>query len=213
MLRLYGYFRSGTSHRVRIALALKGLSYDYIPVDLLHDQHLAADFYRVNPQQLVPALEHDGRVYTQSMTIIDYLEEAFPHPALYPTDPLARSHVKACAQLIACDIHPLNNRRVLMYLRKELKQLEESVEIWTRHWITEGFRALTELLLRAESNGQFCIGDSPSVADICLIPQVESARRFGVDLQAFPLIQAIDAHCRSIEAFALAAPSRQIDAR
>jgi maleylpyruvate isomerase len=198
---------------VRIALGLKGLAYEYVPVNLQLEEHRQAEFGRLNPQKLVPALEFEGQIYTQSLTIIDFLEMRFPEPPLYPTDAAARLQVEACAQLIACDIHPINNRRILMYLRQQLGQPEEAVQVWTRHWIIEGFQALTELLERAGSQGRYCIGNYPTVADICLIPQVESARRFGVDLALFPLIQSIDQHCSQIEAFAAAAPSRQIDAK
>lgn len=211
-MKLYGFFRSGTSHRLRIALNLKGLTPDYIPVDLRVDEQAQAAFKAINPQGLVPALDVDGQVLIQSPAILEWLEETYPTPALLPKDPLARAHVRALAAMVGCDVHPINNRRILVYLRQKFGADETAVNAWCGHWITAGFDAIEALLAQDRTRGDFCFGGAPSMADIYLIPQVESARRFGVDLSAWPLISAVDAACARLPAFAKAVPSAQPDA-
>jgi maleylpyruvate isomerase len=211
-MKLYSFFRSGSSHRLRIALRLKGLDVDYLPVDLRTGQHLEAQFKAINPQGLVPALEHDGKVLTQSPAIIEWLEERYPTPALLPANPEDRAHVRAMAAIVGCDIHPINNRRILEYLRKQLGFDEAAVKAWCATWISAGFDALEVLLAADTMRGNFCFGQAPSVADVYLVPQVESARRFDIDLAKWPHIRAVDSACATLDAFRLAAPSAQPDA-
>ena len=212
MLTLYNYFRSGTSHRVRIALNLKGLDYEYVAVHLAREEHLGAAFKAINPQGLVPVLVDGDSVLTQSPAIIEWLEERYPKPALLPADPLDRARVRAMAALVGCDIHPINNRRVLEYLRKTLACDEAAVLAWCATWINTGFAALETLLAQDTRRGSFCFGHTPTLADVYLIAQVESARRFKVDLNPYPHIVAIDRACASLVAFARAAPAVQADA-
>lgn len=211
-MKLYSFFRSGTSHRLRIALNLKGLSADYIPVDLRVDEHSGAAFKAVNPQGLVPALDVDSQLLTQSPAIIEWLEETHPTPALLPQGAAARARVRALAALIGCDVHPINNRRILMQLRQQFGADEAAVNAWCATWITAGFDAFEALLAQDSERGDFCFGGAPTLADAYLVPQVESARRFGVDMAAWPLISAIDAACAQLPAFAQAAPMAQPDA-
>lgn len=211
-MKLYNFFRSGTSHRLRIALRLKGLETEYVPVDLRTEQHLGAEFRALNPQGLVPALVHDGKVMIQSPAIIEWLEERFPEPALLPADPDERAHVRAMAAIIGCDIHPVNNRRILEYLRRRLGCDDAEVNAWCATWISAGFDALEALLAADRKRGNFCFGQTPTIADVNLVPQVESARRFKVDLAPWPHIRAVDAACTALEAFRLAAPAMQPDA-
>ena len=218
MMQLYNFFRSGTSHRLRIALNLKGIAYDYVAIDLRTEEHLGAAFKALNPQGLVPALVVDDPVaddliLLQSPAIIEWLEERYPAPALLPVDPQQRARVRALAALIACDIHPLNNRRLLEYLRKTLGCDEVAVQAWCATWIIAGFEAFEALLSADPQRGAFCFGDTPTLADAYLIPQVESARRFHIDLAPFPRIVAIDQACAELDAFRRAAPAAQIDAR
>lgn len=212
MMQLYNFFRSGTSHRLRIALNLKGLDYDYVPVDLRTEEHLGAAFKTLNPQGLVPALVDDGQVLTQSPVIIEWLEERYPTPPLLPADPENRARVRAMAAIVGCDIHPVNNRRILEYLRKTLGCDEAAVLAWCGNWIHAGFDALETLLAADRHRGNFCFGDSPTLADVYLVPQVESARRFNVDLTPYPNIVAVDKACGELEAFRRAVPSLQPDA-
>jgi maleylpyruvate isomerase len=211
-MKLYSFFRSGSSHRLRIALRLKGLDVDYLPVDLRTEEHLGAGFKAINPQGLVPALEHDGKVLIQSPAIIEWLEERYPTPALLPANSDDRAHVRAMAAIVGCDIHPINNRRVLEYLRKQLGCDEAAVNAWCATWINAGFDALEALLAADTMRGDFCFGQAPSIADVYLVPQVESARRFQIDLAQWPRIRAVDDACATLEAFRLAAPSAQPDA-
>lgn len=211
-MKLYNFFRSGSSHRLRIALNLKGLQTQYVPVDLRTGQHLKDDFKAINPQMLVPALEADGQVLIQSPAIIEWLEEKYPAPALLPSDLGERAHVRALAAIVACDIHPINNRRILEYLRKRLGADEAAVNHWCVTWITAGFDAYEALLAADTKRGRFSFGDAPTLADVYLIPQVESARRFKVDLTPYPLIRGVDEACGFLDAFARAAPGRQVDA-
>ena len=211
-MKLYNFFRSATSHRLRIALNLKGLTADYIPVDLRVEAHLKEAFRSINPQGLVPALDTGEQVLIQSPAIIEWLEETHPTPALLPADAAARAHVRALAAIVGCDIHPINNRRILEALRKQFGASEADIDAWCSTWISHGFDAL-EAMLKADSNRSiFCFGNSPSLADVYLIPQVESARRFKVDLTRWPLISAVDAACAQLDAFRLAAPALQPDA-
>lgn len=211
-MKLYNFFRSGTSHRLRIALNLKGLPTTYVPVDLRTEQHLKDEFKAINPQGLVPALEVDGQVLIQSPAIIEWLEETHPTPALLPAGAAERARVRALAAIVGCDIHPINNRRILEYLRKELGANDDAVNAWCGTWITAGFDAYEALLAADTQRGEFSFGHTPTLADVYLIPQVESARRFKVDLSRWPLISAIDAACAKLDAFRLAAPSQQPDA-
>lgn len=207
---LFGYAVSSASYRVRIALELKGIPVQTVVKQLRRGEHRHRDFLRLNPQGLVPALElDDGEVLTQSLAIIEYLDEMHPHPPLLPDTPLGRARVRSMSQLIACDIHPLDNLRVLQYLEGPLGQSQSARDAWYRHWIETGFTALEEMLGRDGSRGRFCFGESPTLADVCLVPQVFNARRFSVDLAPFPRITAIDAACRELAQFAAAAPDRQ----
>lgn len=211
-MKLYNFFRSGTSHRLRIALNLKGLQTTYVPVDLRTEQHLQDEFKAINPQGLVPALEVDGQVLIQSPAIIEWLEETHPTPALLPAGAAERARVRALAAIVGCDIHPINNRRILEYLRKELGANDDAVNAWCGTWITAGFDAYEALLAADTQRGEFSFGHTPTLADVYLIPQVESARRFKVDLSRWPLISAVDAACAKLDAFRLAAPGLQPDA-
>jgi len=211
-MKLYSFFRSGTSHRLRIALNLKGLSPEYIAVDLRTEEHLKEAFKSLNPQGLVPALVHDDTVLIQSPAIIEWLEERYPTPALLPQDADQRAHVRALAAVVGCDIHPLNNRRVLEYVRHQFKADEAAINAWCATWICAGFDALEALLTADTQRGRFCFGDSPTLADVYLVPQVESARRFKVDLTQWPLIAAVEDTCMQLDAFKKAAPMQQPDA-
>jgi maleylpyruvate isomerase len=212
-MKLYNFFRSGTSHRLRIALNLKGLATEYVAVDLRTEQHLKAEFKAINPQQLVPALLlDDAQVLIQSPAIIEWLEETHPTPALLPPDALGRARVRALAAIIGCDVHPINNRRILETLRHQFKADEATINAWCANWIGAGFDAYEALLSADPQRGNFSFGDAPTLADVYLIPQVESARRFKVDLNRWPLIAAIDRTCAGLAAFQNAAPSMQVDA-
>ncbi|MBD7948278.1 maleylacetoacetate isomerase [Psychrobacter communis] len=212
MMTLYGYFRSSTSYRTRIAMNLKGLDYDYIAVNLAQDEQLKSEFLALNPQGLVPVLQADDLLLFQSPAILEWLEEVYPKNPLLPKDAAGRMQVRALSAMIGCDIHPLNNRRVLQYLRNELSVDEAEVIKWCNRWISEGFAALEKRLVADKTRGKFCYGDSPTSADCYLIPQVSSARRFEVDLNPYPNIVQIDAHCRTLKAFADADPMQQPDA-
>lgn len=214
MLRLYDYFRSSAAYRVRIALNLKGLDYEHVGVHLVKDggRHLAPDYARLNPQRLVPALDDDDLFLTQSLAILEYLEEVRPKPPLLPEDPPGRARVRALALAVACEIHPLNNLRVLKYLTGPLGLDEAAKTTWYRHWITEGFAAIEVRLAREPSTGRFCHGDRPGLADACLVPQVFNARRFEVDLTPYPTIRRIDQACQALPAFERAHPENQPDA-
>ena len=212
-MQLYNFYRSGTSHRLRIALNLKGLDFDYVAIHLGKDEHHSAAFKALNPQGLVPALVlDDGLVLTQSPAIIEWLEERHPTPALLPVLPQDRARVRALAALVGCDIHPLNNRRVLEYLRHQLGCEDAAVNAWCATWITAGFEALENLLAADTRRGDYCFGNTPTLADVYLVPQVESARRFKVDLSPYPHICAIDEACGRLPAFQMATPGVQLDA-
>ncbi len=210
-VKLYSYFRSSAAFRARIALNLKGLDYETLPVHLTKDggHQFSREFRAVNPQKRVPALElSGGDVLLQSLAIIDYLDEVHPEPPLVPADALARAHVRAVAQIIACDIHPLNNTSVLNYLRHRMGQDKAAVQAWYEHWILEGFEAVEALI----KPGPYAFGSHVTVADICIVPQVANARRLNVPLEGFPKIVAVDAACLKLKAFDHARPENQPDA-
>jgi maleylpyruvate isomerase len=211
-VKLHGFFRSGSSHRVRIALNLKGLSYEYIALNLRSEEHLSAQYKALNPQGLVPTLQADGEVLIQSPAILEWLEECYPAPALLPADSSSRARVRALAAIVGCDIHPVNNRRILEYLRGSLRCDEAGVAVWCATWITAGFDAIEVLLAADRGRGDYCVGSAPTLADVYLIPQVESARRFKVDVSRWPCIGGVDAVCSQLDAFRLAAPAVQPDA-
>jgi maleylpyruvate isomerase len=212
-MKLYTFFRSGTSHRLRIALNLKGIDYRQVAVDLRREEHLTADYKAINPQQLVPAVEvDDSRILTQSPAIIEWLDERYPEPALLPADADSRARVRALAAVVGCDIHPVNNRRILEALRQRFGADEVAVNEWCATWIAAGFDAFEALVESYGRTGPYAFGERPTLADIYLVPQVESARRFNVDVARWPRIAAVDTACAALEAFSTAAPARQPDA-
>jgi maleylacetoacetate isomerase len=210
-MRLYSFFLSSAAFRVRIALNLKGVDYETVPVNLARGEHREADFLATNPQATVPVIDDDGTILWQSLAIIDYLDARFPLPRLIPAEPVARARVQALAQLIVCEMHPLNNLRVRNYLRDELKLDKAQASRWYKHWIAEGFASL-EALVRRFSGGAYCYGDAVSVADVCLVPQIYNARRFDTDLAPYPTLVRIADRLRGEPAFARAAPEEQPDA-
>jgi maleylpyruvate isomerase len=211
-MKLYSFFRSGTSHRLRIALNLKGVATDYVAVDLRVDEQQGEAFKSVNPQQMVPALDTGRQVLIQSPAIIEWLEEKHPTPALLPAGADDRAHVRALAAMVGCDIHPLNNRRVLQTLRQQFGAKEDAINAWCASWISSGFDAYEALIAADSRRGRFSFGDTPTLADVYLVPQVESARRFNVDLTKWPHIMAVEKACMELEAFQKAAPGQQPDA-
>lgn len=214
MPTLYSYYRSSAAYRVRIALNLKNIAYEIVPVHLARDggEHLKPAYRAINPTSTIPALRLDtGEVLTQSMAIIEYLDEVHPAPPLLPADPLGRARVRALAQAIACDIHPLNNLRVLKYLDKELRIPNEAREEWYRQWVEIGL-AKVERVLQDGPPGAFCHGEKPTLADCLLVPQIYNARRFHADLSGLVTIQRIVAECENLDAFRRAAPENQPDA-
>ena len=211
-MKLYGYFRSSAAYRVRIALQLKGLDYEYAAIHLVKGEQRAESYRALNPQQLVPALADGEAIVTQSLAIIEYLDERHPQPPLLPASPAGRARVRSIALAIACDIHPLNNLRVLRYLTRTLGVDEAAKDAWHRHWIDTGLAALEAQLAADAATGSCCHGDHPTLADICLVPQLANARRTNIPLDPYPTLTRIDAHCRALDAFARAAPERQPDA-
>jgi maleylpyruvate isomerase len=215
MLTLYEYFRSSSSFRTRIALNLKGLEYRHVPVHLRRNggEQFSEDYRRLNPQQLVPTLVDDaGNAIAQSLAIIEYLEETHPQPALLPHGPLGRARVRSLAQFIACEMHPLNNLRVLLYLRRELGQDDDGIQRWIHTWLEQGFEGLEGMLSRSADTGHCCHGDHPTLADVCLVPQVANAQRFDFDVSRYATVWRIHDHCMSLEAFEQAKPANQPDA-
>jgi maleylacetoacetate isomerase len=211
-VKLHGYFRSSAAYRARIALNLKGIRYEQVTHHLRRNEQRAPAFLELNPQGLVPVLEDEGEVLAQSLALIEYLDETHPHPPLLPGHPGDRARVRALAQLVACEIHPVNNLRVLRYLSKVLGHDQAAIDTWTRHWIAEGFEALEALLAGDDRTGEFCQGDAPGLADICLVPQVANARRVELDLTPYPTILRITASCLKLDAFDRARPELQPDA-
>jgi maleylacetoacetate isomerase len=213
-MKLYTFFRSSASYRVRIALNLKGLNCEHAPIHLRRGggEQFSSEYKAKNPQALVPTLEDGGRSLTQSLAIIEYLEERYPEPPLLPKVPADRAAVRAMALVIACEVHPIQNLRVLNFLKNELKQSEAETNRWAQHWIALGLVALEEMVRAAPKRGKFCFGEAPTLADLCLVPQLSNARRFGCDLSAYPTLVQIDAHCGTLPAFVNAAPENQPDA-
>jgi maleylacetoacetate isomerase len=210
-MKLFGFFRSSAAFRVRIALNLKGLAYEDAFVHLRRGDQRGADYLGVNPQGLVPALEIDGETLIQSPAIIEYLDETHPEPPLLPADPAGRARVRALAAIVACDIHPINNLRVLRYLSRPLGHDQAAIETWYNHWIATGFAALESLLAGDPRSGRFCHGDRPGLADIALVPQVVNSERYQLDLSPYPTVARIHAECMRLDAFSAAHPSNQPD--
>lgn len=211
-LTLFSYYRSSASYRIRIVLNLKNLPWNYATVMLNRGEQRQAEFLARNPSGLVPVLDTGPASLSQSIAIAEYLEEVYPEPALLPADPLLRARVREIMAIISCDVHPLQNLRVLNHLRDELQASEQQISAWIHRWIGAGFAALEQLLVSQSANDQFCIGAAPTLADALLVPQMYNARRFEVDLSPFPRLLAVDAHCQALPAFAAAAPEQQPDA-
>ena len=214
-MKLYTYFRSSAAYRVRIALGLKGIEYQSVAVHLVKEggQHRKPAYLAVNPAGLVPALEtDDGTLLTQSLAIIEYLDECHPEPPLLPGSALDRARIRGIAQAVACDIHPVNNLRVLKYLQGPLGVSDEQKNAWYRHWVEQGLATVEAMLLQASRRGRFCHGDTPTLADCCLVPQVYNARRFDCRLDDLPTVTAIADACEALPAFQAAAPAVQPDA-
>jgi maleylacetoacetate isomerase len=206
---LYTFARSSASFRVRIALNLKGIVHELKPVMLTKAEHLAGDFMQLNPQALLPTWVDDSGTLTQSLAIMEYLDEAYPGAALMPETALAKARVRAISQAIACEIHPLNNLKVLKYLKTTLAQDENGVNTWYRHWIANGLAPLEVMLDNSQETGIYCHGDQPTMADCCLVPQIFNAKRYDCDLSAYPRVMKIFDHCMKLDAFDRAQPSRQ----
>ncbi len=211
-MKLYTYFRSSAAYRVRIALNLKGLAYDAAFIHLAKGEHRAPAYGALNPQALLPALQDDGQLLTQSLAILEYLEETQPAVPLLPEDPAGRARVRSLALLIACEIHPLNNLRVLQHLKRSLGQNEEQVNAWYRHWVADGLARFEGALGHGRGTGRFCHGDAPGIADCCLAPQIFNAQRYQCDTAPYPTAMRIYAECMKLEAFDRAQPSKQPDA-
>lgn len=214
MLKLYDYFRSGAAYRTRIALNLKKLEYEQFSINLTKDggEQFGLDYNEINPQNLVPTLMNGDLKIYQSMAIMEYLEEAFPEPSLFPADLVGRARVRALANVITCDIHPLNNLRVRLYLVNEMEVTDDNRRTWIEHWIQLGFQAYEKMLADSEDTGSYSHGDEPTMADACLIPQIANARINKVDLSGFPLILGVEEVCHSHSAFEKALPLNQSDA-
>lgn len=212
-MKLYSYFRSSASYRVRIALALKGIEYDFQGIHLRRNEQNSPAFVAVNPQGLVPALvDDDGAVLTQSLAIMEYLEERFPNPHLLPAGLADRAWVRALSQVVACDIHPINNLRILQYLEEDLALDEEARNLWVRRWIDDGFAAMEKMLAADPRTGTYCLGNTPTLADICLVPQIFNGQRFNVAMERYPTLARINHACLQLAAFKDQAPDQQPDA-
>ena len=211
-MKLYTYFRSSAAFRVRIALNLKGFAYESAFVHLPKGEHRKPAYGSLNPQGLVPTLEDGGRLLTQSLAIIEYLEETHPNPPLLPRDPFARARARSLALFVACEMHPLNNLRTLTHLKKELGQSEEQVNAWYRHWIAEGMAKLEAAMAKTPGTGKYSQGDAPGIADCTLVPQVFNAQRYKCDLAPFPTVMRVFDACMKLEAFDRAQPGKQPDA-
>ena len=213
-MKLYTFFRSSASYRVRIALNLKGLDYEQASIHLRRSggEQLKPAYKAINPQALVPALEDEGQFFSQSLAIIEYLDERYPKPPLLPSDAADRAVVRSMALLIACEVHPIQNLRLLNHLKSDHQQSDDDTIRWARHWINLGLSALEQMVISLSEQGEFCFGEMPTMADLCLVPQLGNARRFGVDLSAYPKLLAIEAACMTLAAFATAAPEHQPDA-
>jgi maleylacetoacetate isomerase/maleylpyruvate isomerase len=213
-MKLYTYFRSSAAYRVRIALNLKGLPYEAVPVHLVRDggEQRKPAYLAVNPAGLVPALEDDGQVITQSLAIMEYVDETHPAAPLLPGDAFGRARVRAIAQSIACDIHPVNNLRVLRYLKQEVGVSDDAKDAWYRHWVETGLAAVEALLANDPRTGRYCHGDTPGLADCCLVPQVFNALRFKCRTDRLPTVMRVAEQCEALDAFRRAAPGNQADA-
>jgi maleylacetoacetate isomerase len=211
-MKLYNYFRSSASYRVRIALALKGLPYDYMPVHLPRNEQTGESYAQISASRLVPLLDDDGKLLTQSLAIIEYLDETHPQPPLLPADAVQRARVRALALDIACEIHPLNNLRVLRYLVHDLKVSEEDKNRWYKHWVETGLEAVERQVANHPQTGRFCHGDAPTLADCTLVPQIFNAQRFGCRLDHVPTLMRVFENCMALDAFAKTQPSACPDA-
>jgi maleylpyruvate isomerase len=213
-MKLYTFFRSSASYRVRIALNLKNIQYEQAPIHLRRGggEQLGAAYKGINPQALVPALEDNGKILTQSLAIIEYLDEKHPNPALLPGDPAERALVRSMALIIACEVHPIQNLRVLNHVKATYNQTDAQVNQWAQHWIDLGLAALEQMIFTQPRRGKFCFGDTPTIADICLVPQLGNAQRYGCDLAKYPAILEIEKNCMALAAFVNAAPEKQPDA-
>jgi maleylpyruvate isomerase len=213
-MKLYSYFRSSAAYRVRIALNLKGLSYEIVPVHLLRDggEHLRPDYRALNPDAILPTFIDGDAVLSQSLAIIEYLDETYPEPPLLPGAAADRAFIRSIALQVACEIHPLDNLRVLRYLKHELGVANDAKDGWYRHWVESGFASLEKRLAGDARVGKFCFGDTPTLADLCLVPQMFNARRFNIDVSRFPTIVRISDHAEQLDAFQRAAPAQQPDA-
>ena len=211
-MKLHSYWRSSAAYRVRIALNLKALDYELLACDLTAGEQSSQEYLVTNPQGLVPALEHEGRVFTQSLAIIEYLDSVVSLPRLLPEEPAARAEVAALAQTIACEVHPLNNLRVTKYLRQELGQGDAAIQSWYEHWMGTGFAALETFAAKHSANHKYLYGNEVTIADVCLVPQLYNARRFNIDLNAYPILVSVDAHMQTLAAVIAASPEQQADA-
>ena len=211
-MKLYTFFRSSASFRMRIALNVKGIAWESVPVNLPKAEHAEAKFKAINPQGLVPALDDSGRLLSQSLAIMEYLDEAYPGPKLLPGDAFDRAYVRAFSQLIACEIHPLNNLRVLKHIKRSYKLEEEGVNSWYRHWIAEGFSSMEAFLLNEKKHGRYIWRDQETMADCCLVPQVFNAQRYECDLKPYPTVMKIFDACMKLDVFVAAQPMKQPDA-
>jgi maleylacetoacetate isomerase len=211
-MKLYTYFRSSASYRVRIALALKGIAWEQVAIDLPRAEHRTASFRDLNPQGLLPALEDGGEVFIQSLAIMEYLDETHPEPPLLPASIAERAYVRAVAQIISCEIHPLNNLRTLKHIRRTFGLDDAAIDAWYRHWIAEGLAMLEAYLAAKGRAGRYCLGDAVTLADCCLVPQIFNAQRYACALDPYPTTMRIFDACMRLDAFSATQPSRQADA-